>query len=269
MRISNLQSIPFDHIISCFLEAFSDYFVSMPDDPEYYRSRWEASGVRYDLSFGAFHDGKLVAFIIHCVTNQIAFNTGTGVIPAFRGQRIVSSIYQHALPELADHNIKMSKLEVITRNQTAIKIYQQVGFRITRTYHCFRGNINPMLPVAQLKRVDVTELVWETIPNRQNQSWDHQERVLIDGPYEYYLAFVDQKLIGVIGINTSFGYVALLELMSQDDTSWGPLLSALANLSPWVKINNVDQRLEGKVQALKACGLENPIDQYEMELVIS
>ena len=240
----------------------------MPQDPNYYESKWKAAGVRYDHSFGAFSGDQLVAFIIHCVDGKVAFNTGTGVIPSFRGQHIVSNMYAEILPLLYSKGIRQSRLEVVTRNHTAINIYQRVGFQISRNYHCFRGNLAPTATPARLKKIDVSQLDWEMIPHQQYQSWDHQRNVVSKGPYQYYLAYLEQEVIGVLGINASFGYIALLELLVQDESKWENLLAAVAQLSPRVKVNNVDHRLQPKVQALRAVGLENPIDQFEMELEV-
>ena len=136
INILPLDTVPFEKIIECFLKAFDGYFVKMPQDPNYYRKRWEGAGVKYDLSFGAFSDQHLVGFIIHCIDQRdghlIAFNTGTGVIPEFRGQGITSRIYQEALPVLKKAGITRSRLEVVQQNVPALKIYEKNGFNITR-----------------------------------------------------------------------------------------------------------------------------------------
>ena len=50
--------------------------------------------------------------------------------------------------------------------------------------------------------------------------------------------------------------------------SWARLFRAIQRISPWVKINNVDDRLTDKVNQLREVGLDNFINQYEMELKI-
>ena len=46
------------------------------------------------LSFGVFDGEQLVGFVIHCIGEEagrtVAYNTGTGVLPGYRGQRWVT-----------------------------------------------------------------------------------------------------------------------------------------------------------------------------------
>jgi hypothetical protein len=55
-------------------------------------------------------------------------------------------------------------------------------------------------------------------------------------------------------------------LNSKNTAGWERLFSAIKQISPTVKINNVDHRLEEKANHLTAMGLENWVNQYEMEL---
>jgi ribosomal protein S18 acetylase RimI-like enzyme len=273
IEIRTLETVTFEEIVTCFLQAFEGYFVKMPEDPAYYFERWQAAGVRYDLSFGAFSKGKLVAFILHCIDRRygqkIAFNTGTGVIPEFRGNRIISAIYYRALPILSSQRVNRSRLEVIKKNLTAISIYRKTGFRVVREYKCFQGAIKSNTPPAILKKVGVTDLNWETIPNQERQSWDHQRNSLVNGPYNFYQVWIDDMLIGLVALNQDFSYLALAEITTQIPQHWDHLIAGVAALTTAVKINNVDHELVDKIEALARAGLTNTIDQYEMELVLN
>lgn len=39
MKIKPLTSVPFEEVISCFLNAFNDYYVKLPEDTAYWRSQ--------------------------------------------------------------------------------------------------------------------------------------------------------------------------------------------------------------------------------------
>ena len=58
-----------------------------------------------------------------------AYNAGTGIIPAFRGQGIVGEMYEMLLPRLKAMGIRQSILEVICQNERAIKAYEKAGFQ--------------------------------------------------------------------------------------------------------------------------------------------
>ena len=117
MIITHLGHTDFNVIMECFLSSFEGYFVKMPTDYNYYKQRWKAAGVNFELSYGMFDDDKLVGFIIHAIDERggalTAFNTGTGVIPDYRGKRIVKSIYNYAIPELLkNHNPLIVKYHI-------------------------------------------------------------------------------------------------------------------------------------------------------------
>ena len=89
MIVKNLEKIEFDIIVDCFLKSFENYYVKLPTDKNYYKNRWRLAKVDYALSYGMFDDEKLVGFIISAIDKRngekIAFNTGTGVLPEYRG----------------------------------------------------------------------------------------------------------------------------------------------------------------------------------------
>jgi len=107
MKIKSLETTSLHEIVTCFSEAFADYIIKMPNDPVFWKERWRLARVRYDLSFGAFEGDQMVGFIMIGVDQDAghltAFNTGTGVIPAFRGRQIVDKIYEKAIPEQVSH----------------------------------------------------------------------------------------------------------------------------------------------------------------------
>ena len=65
-----------------------------------------------------------------------AFNSGTGVVPKYRGRRIVKQLYDFAIPELLKRGVEKCGLEVIKENEKAIKAYRRVGFEIIKILKC-------------------------------------------------------------------------------------------------------------------------------------
>ena len=78
---------------------------------------------------------------------------------------------------------------------------------------------------------------------------------------------MDQKGIelGYFIINSANGYVAQLEA---ENDAYPNLLDGIRQLCSEIKINNVDPGRRSLIQALESSGLENHIDQYEMEMYI-
>jgi len=273
MNIQNLSNIAFNELLDCFLKAFENYYVQMPSDKNYYKERWKAAKVNFNFSYGMFDNGRLLGFIIHAIDKRngtlTAFNTGTGVLPEHRGKRIVHAIYNHAINDLKQHGIKKIKLEVITENTRAIKTYEAIGFKICKNFKCFNGNISlQKTEKVNLKEIDAHKITWETLPNQEYYSWDNQKDSLRNGDYNYFQVLNDNhEAESFFIIKPKSGYLAQLDLLdTKNPYCWTRLFSAIKQISTTIKINNVDERLTEKTNQLVSMGLENKINQYEMEL---
>lgn len=216
MEIKPLNHVPFTQLMACFLKAFENYYVPMPTDHAYYKKRWAAAKVDYSLSFGAFDKEELVGFILHAVDERqgikIAFNTGTGVIPAYRGRKLVKAIYEFALPILKANGIDQSKLEVITANKAAIRAYEGIGFKIDRTLNCYNGPFEMPLKLGvklnekALKDIDLSSLI-----HSATYSWDNQSASLQMDAHRYFEVTEDNTTIGYFIIDTASNYLVQWE----------------------------------------------------------
>jgi RimJ/RimL family protein N-acetyltransferase len=241
----------------------------MPTDHNYYKQRWKAAKVDFNLSYGMFDDEKLVGVIIHAIDERhgeyVAFNTGTGVIPEYRGKKIVNAIYKHAIPDLKRHGITKCALEVIVENQKAIKAYEGVGFEISRTLKCYAGELSVADQLIHIKELSFYEVPWERIPNQNHYSWDFHSASLKEGDSKYYNVYNSNHIDSFFSIKPD-GTINQLEVLSSEKGNWERLLSAVQTISKQVRIINVDDRLKGKLAVLENAGLKNTVNQYEMQL---
>lgn len=141
MKINSLSLIRGEGI-TCFLSALENYFVKFPRDVEYWKSRLVTACVDWELFLGMFDGENPVGFIINGIDPHnekfTAYNTGTGILPEYRGKSIVDQLYLHSIPLLKNHGIEKSLLELICENERTIKVYKRIGFRITRTLKNFQ-----------------------------------------------------------------------------------------------------------------------------------
>jgi GNAT superfamily N-acetyltransferase len=246
----------------------------MPSDRNYYKERWKAANVDYNLSYGLFDQGKLVGFIIHAIDKRngivTAFNTGTGVIPEYRGKKIVKSIYNYALHDLAKHGIQKSTLEVITKNNIAIKAYEGVGFKISKNFKCFEGEIKIENDEEfEVEQIALKNINWNTLPNQQYYSWDFQKETLLKGNNSFFQVLRNKKPESFFIINSDTNYIAQFDMLQTKNKGWNRLFTAInKQVSGNIKIINVDERLEDKLNYINSIGLKHLVDQYEMELNI-
>ena len=272
MEIKTLAHVSLDLIVSCFLEAFSDYIFQMPTAVDYYRKRWHLAKVDYSLSYGAFVDDQLVGFIIHGIDNRgghlTAFNTGTGVIPAYRGQRIVKKIYAFALSDLRSKGVSRSILEVITSNDKAIRAYEGVGFQKVKTFHCYNGPFEVDTRIEfDCRLVEKTALQDSLLSLDHTYSWDFQWNTIQAADYAYYTVFNPEgRRVGYFVFDESKSTLVRFEVDRANQAECLVLFAAIKSLTTKLKINNVDAALYYKVEAIEAIHLPKVIDQYEMIL---
>ncbi len=272
MTVRNLSPSDFDVLLQCFLLAFENYFVEMPTDRNYYKQKWAAAKVDYTLSYGMFQNQKMVGFIIHAVDTRngirTAHNIGTGVLPEFRNQKVVRAIYNFALPDLRKNGVLESTLEVITKNQRAIKAYQNIGFRIAKTYRCFKGALKHGNTALRLEEIKYADINWSEIPNQHTYAWEYQKESLANGNYKYYKVFFENHFESFFAINPDNGKIAQFEILANLPDAFKRLFTAISTISKKVIVNNVDENLTEKIDFLNQLGLEHYVNQYQMKLVI-
>ena len=270
MQVKPLSTTTFEELMDCFYSSFEGYFVKIPTDNAYFKNRWKAAKVDYDLSFGMFDNDKLVGFIVNAIDCRngikIAYNTGTGVIPEYRGRKIVKSIYDVAFPILKNNDINTYTLEVITQNIKAIKAYNYVGFDICKTYKCY----NHLFSEAQespidIVTIDATDFDWSLSKNEHFYSWDNQQEAITrNSKFSYYLFSKDNKTLGYSIVDIDNGYIAQIEAFTNTSEDFSLIIKALTSFNLNWRINNIDDRLTEKINAFENLGFQNSIDQYEM-----
>ena len=273
MEIKSLENTDLEIIVACMAESFKDYFVVIPSDVSFWERRYHAARVDFSLSFGAFENGELIGFIIHGIDKHegllAAFNTGTGVLEAHRGRKIVDKIYAFALPKLRAQGVQKCLLEVIEENHRAIRVYERIGFQKDRFLRCFNGEPSTSNLGTNLQKVKFTSLESRIREFQSFYSWDHSTAAIHKaGPtYETFLVLNDAAHeIGYLVINTS--NKAFIQLEAFQDVHWPAVLESTKLLHPSLRINNIDNRKKACVDALIGAGIDNHINQYEMSMFI-
>ena len=273
MIVKSLANTSFETVLECFLASFENYYVKMPTDPDYYKKRWAAAKVDFSLSYGMFDGDQLVGFIIHAVDNrfgkQVAYNTGTGVIPTYRRKRIVKSIYDFAIKDLVKNGIEKTTLEVITLNEFAIKAYRGAGFQICKNYKCYEGDIKlENIEGIEVSQLPIKEIDWDTIPRQEYYSWDFQRETIRNANYEFYQVHFKQNLESFFFIDKEKLMLGQWDLYQEKENAWKRLFISIQNVTEKIRIINLDTRMTDKVKFIEKLGLKNTVDQFEMELLI-
>ncbi|PUZ24389.1 Ribosomal protein S18 acetylase RimI [Chitinophaga costaii] len=271
MEIRTLAHLPLSVLVDCFVQSFEGYSVKVSNSVEYYAARWKAAMVRLDCSYGMFDGELLVGFVLHAIDTRqgvrMAFNDGTGVLPAYRGRRIVQALYAQAIPALKAMGIALLSLEVIQQNEVALKAYTRVGFRIVKEYFCFKGVLLARPDAAmRLEATTFHRMEWNTLPAQAWQAWEHQPESLEGGNFQYYYVWRKEERVGYFVVQPEYNYVAQVDCMHHSPVHWNALLMGVSQIANPVKVNNVDSRQPEKIHYLRRHGLQAYIHQYEMQM---
>jgi len=262
-------------LYECFLDAFSDYQISLQMTEEQFEQRVQRDGVELELSAGAFDGERMIGFYMNgrgmWHGQETAYDAGTGVVLDHRRRGVAIELFDFMVPRLKERGIEQYLLEVLTGNERAVKLYRKLGFEEVRTLVGVRSN-EAMKTLAHVEGVTIRHMeepdwdvfcaYWDGEPSWQN-SKDAVER--IRNQCEIAGAFAGEKCVGY-GIVFKPSGILMQLAVAQEFRRRGIGRRLLASLSgdKILKTNNVDEELKGTLEFYKACGFEVVLRQFEM-----
>lgn len=266
MEIKNLASTSVEEVISCFLKAFEGYFVKLPEDIDYWKTRFINARVDWSLSFGAFEEGNLIGFIINGIDQHLdqltAYNTGTGVLPEYRGKELVDKIYEYAIPFLKDRGVEKCLLEVICENKIAIKAYERIGFKIVRELRSYRGELNSSSLQKDIQKCHFSEVLNSGLYRAKHYSWDNTAEAVLAREDLQTICLKSNDSLDAYLVLDPAGNILQIENTKGD---YKELLHAVKDLPSQVQIKNIDKRRNDLILTLEGLNFTNTVNQFEME----
>jgi ribosomal protein S18 acetylase RimI-like enzyme len=285
LEYRTLESTPIPDIHQCFLDAFSDYVVDIRMPLASFMEVNELRAVDYRLSVGAFANDQLVGFTLNGKDQwqgrRTAYDAGTGVVPAWRGRGVSRGIMESCFEVLKAQGLTSYLLEVITRNEKAIRLYESLGFRTTRRLDCLILKGPAQLDAADmdLSVVDcgrdqfaLLEAAFHAEADQGFQpSWQNSWNSIRRRPDLFQcVACLERGTVLGYGV-ISAGRGGIVQLWVRSDRRrqgiGSRLLRELMARSPgqkaysWV---NIDARAVGTLDFLKAAGFTEQLAQLEM-----
>jgi ribosomal protein S18 acetylase RimI-like enzyme len=279
MEIKSLETISFSTISASFNTAFNNYFVPINADPNYLSQRWKGARINPKLSVGTFDNEQLVAFMFIGIDQYYgkltAHNDGTGVIPSYRGQRLVDKMYDYLIPQLKQKGVEQCTLEVIQANTRAQKVYARIGFKKFRSLNCYGGKL---LPIPSSIPADIN------IKKTQSPNWSLYKSCFDFTPswnaalaclrltisqYQFFEIWKDQSFVGFAARDEK-GFIPSFGIHPQfRKLGYGQLLfEHIGQSLPKIRTNNVEASALSTIQFLEKMGMENSINQFEMQLFL-
>jgi len=261
--------------------AFADYVIPFQATTEYLQFRWAQARVDWDLSLGAFDGHRLIGFCWHGIDRvqgeTLAYNSGTGVLPTYRGQGLVDRIYEQTWPLLREREVSRCSLEVIAGNDRAQHVYERIGFHSQRELVLMQGELDPEFLESHAAAVEIEELTeppWAELEAMETvrPAWDFMlsgARTQPDGVR--VLAIVDGRRLRAAAVLRDTDLTICWMAVAPEDRARG-LASALLRKasersSKW-RMVNVDRRASGLLGLLTSAGMEEMLYQYEMERAV-
>lgn len=268
MKIENLHKSSTESIVDCLTKAFNNYFVPVPSEVSFWKTRFENARVNKSFSWGVYQNNHLAGFIINAIDTDngelTAFNTGTGILPKYRGNQLVDKMYEYGIPQLKNKGVSRCILEVIDKNEKAIKVYERIGFNITHELKCYQGEITTK------RNTTIQEIKLDQINNSESDkyySWDNKRKTILKAGRNYtvFRVYEHGDSIGHFILNPKNGYLAQLEVKKNN---WESLFDGIGQVQSKIKINNIHQNRIGLIEYLDHINIPNTVNQYQMEMKI-
>lgn len=254
--------------------AFADYIVPFQLTEAQLQSKITSENILLDWSIGVFHEGEMLAFIMHGVRSESnktnVYNAGTGVIPAHRGKSLVGKMYDHIHPFFLKNHVSQLILEVIEGNNSAIKAYEKNGFSVNRKLLCFSGvlDVKSHLTTAEIRILN--EINWDEIQNFWDisPSWQSANESMNIAKPNILGAFVNDNLVGYVLFNPTNKRIYQIAV-AKDFRQKGIGMQLLAEVQKQlsgenIQVNNVDEASKSLKIFFEKQGLKNHINQFEM-----
>ncbi len=283
----HIRSLSHDDIYEMFTAfnlAFSDYVIPICLSFEQFEERFlKKLKINFELSAGAFISGSLVGFIFTGIgryeESMVAYNGGTGVVPAYRGNHLTYQLYNFLFPILRKNDVEACILEVLTENKKAISVYKNIGFKESKYFHCFRKSL---IDIEFYKENhEAIKLIrypnWELLKSFSDvspsflDSYDVFLRNIIN---EETVVFEKEGIIcGYAIYQPVLGRITQLAVV-KDHRRKGvgtALVDYIVANSQTIAVTamNINSESPSLINFLNKLGFENQIDQYEMYLPLT
>jgi ribosomal protein S18 acetylase RimI-like enzyme len=278
MKISTLQPTSAEEIRHSFNEAFKEYFVPLYLSAQQMEQKLLVEGFDSSISAGAFDEEELGGFILHSTGlhagKRTVYNSGTGIVAAYRRQGLVQEMYDYLLPLLKERGFEKSLLEVILENTIARRRYEAVGFKVVRELESFKGEAAGA--TLHAGAVEVKDQHWPLLQSfwSWQPSWQHSLECLqrAAGSYKTYGIYKEEQLAAYVVINPLTNRIPSFATAPawRNKGLATALFRHVQQLYPQMPLTviNVASQDQESTGFLQKNGLKPLLKQYEMELDI-
>jgi len=272
-----------EELFETFLDAFGDYAIDMSGyRQETFVNRAIKNGIDFESSVGLYEGDRMVGYTLVGIDTWkdvlSAYDIGTGITKPHRGKGLARGMFEHALPRLRGLGVKTFVLEVLQKNEPAIRAYEKTGFEITRGFDCFElpwerveGIETQAIVPLERESLDLFETALDWRPSWEN-SFSSIKRIPDD--VSLYGALIDGAPRGLIVYYPALKWILSI-VVERDQRRRGVGRSLVSHLKgsagaagPRASLVNIQHDDSGMIGFAERLGFEYFASQYEMELEI-
>lgn len=265
---------------AALLEAFSDYIIPFQLTEAQFRNHIAVNAVDINQSVGAFAvGGRMVGFTLNGFGlwngKSTVYDAGTGVLPDFRGKSVASRIFEFMTPVLKQNGVEQILLEVITKNDRAVRLYRRLGFEETRRLLLFEQQkaFDCRSSKTGLVAREIGEPDWQLLKSfwDGNTCWQNSieaserslSRKIVVGAFSqekcvgYGVVFLKSGSVAQIAVDKNYRRKGAASLILSE-------MQAAAGAGKPLRAANIDANLKSTIGFLKNRNFRETLSQFEM-----
>lgn len=274
-----LRADQFNAIHQTFLSGFADYIIQFELTDRQFQNHVTLNAVDLNRSVGCFDRGRPVGVSLNGFGTwegePTVYDAGTTVIPAYRRRGISRSMFEWMMPGFAAQGYKQFLLEVITNNEPAVRLYEQLGFRTTRELLLLESESAIPLDRSTPDGIEIREIhrhedipfasFWDGKPSWQNSLKAVERSVQMK---RLFGAFIDGSCVGYIVFSAGVGRLAQLAV-HRDHRRKGIATRLLLEMQKDARdqklhVINLDEGMTESVIFFQNRGFKKVLGQFEM-----
>lgn len=132
LRIISAAAVPLEEFAAAFTASFAGYFYPMTLTGEQLSRRVRFEHLDILRSLLAYDGDELVGMAMLGVRQDVGWIGGFGITEKYRGRGRAHELMTAVIAEARSYPLGQLKLEVLTQNTAAIRLYERAGMKIAR-----------------------------------------------------------------------------------------------------------------------------------------
>ncbi|GAC1619334.1 MAG: hypothetical protein NVS4B11_10560 [Ktedonobacteraceae bacterium] len=269
-RFSNLVNYTHAQLSDMNNTSFHGYFFPWIMTSEESAEYWRVNQADANASV-AMHDqnGAFVG-LARMDTRGLRGRCGSfSIVPEFRGTGASILLAEQMVRVARKQGLKTLQLEVLAQNTRVLKVYEKVGFRITRelfTLEIATTSLPEAIPL-QVKAVPTERLLPEQ-HNGEHPYWGLELASILSMRTEAFLALTPGGGVNSLIIRRNNGKIRILAALCQDtlsDAAWATFLRHAAGETTSIEVYN-EPESSPLLTRYQRLGFTDIFSQYEMFL---